>query len=241
MKSIISKLTINFSHSDVNEESQIIGPDKIITFKKMKLLIKRQWSLSFQISRCIFHIQMKMGNHKSLVETKSSHLRKITTVRRDLNEVYHFKTHDKFFTFRCKWGITNHWSRQNHHIQKKQLLIKRQWSLSFQISRCIFHIQMKMGNHKSLVETKSSHLRKITTVRRDLNEVYHFKTHDKFFTFRCKWGITNHWSRQNHHIQKKQLLIKRQWSLSFQISRCIFHIQMKMGIINHWSRQNHHI
>ena len=34
MKSIISKLTINFSHSDVNEESQIIGPDKIITLEK---------------------------------------------------------------------------------------------------------------------------------------------------------------------------------------------------------------
>ena len=42
------------------------------------------------------------GDHKSLVETKSSHLRKITIVRRDLNEVYHFKTNDKFFTFRCK-------------------------------------------------------------------------------------------------------------------------------------------
>ena len=68
---------------------------------------------------------MKMGNHKSLVETKSSHLRKITTVRRDLNEVCHFKTHDIFFTFRCKRGITNHWSRQNHH-NKKKLLIKRQ-------------------------------------------------------------------------------------------------------------------
>ena len=141
-----------------------------------------------------------MRNHKSLVETKSSHLRKITTVRRDLNEVYHFKTHDKFFTFRCKWGITNHWSRQNHHIyeksqlfvetsmesiilkltiyfshsdvneesqiigpdkiitfKKKQLFIKRQWSLSFQSSRWIFHIQMKMRNHKSLVHTKPSH------------------------------------------------------------------------------------
>ena len=34
MKSIISKLTIYFSQSDVNEESQIIGRDKIITFKK---------------------------------------------------------------------------------------------------------------------------------------------------------------------------------------------------------------
>ena len=43
---------------------------------------------------------MKMGNHNSLVETKSSNLRKITTIRRDLNEVYHSKTHDKFFTFR---------------------------------------------------------------------------------------------------------------------------------------------
>ena len=151
MKSIILKLTINFSHSDVNEESQIIGPDKIITFKKKQLLIKRQWSLS-QISRCIFHsdvneesqiigpdkiiIKKKQllqtskvyhdftmfsysdenGDHKSFFETKSSHLRKITTVRRDLNEVYHFKTHDKFFTFRWKWGIINHWSRQNHHI-----------------------------------------------------------------------------------------------------------------------------
>ena len=62
---------------------------------------------------------MKMRNHKSLVETKSSHLRKITTVRRDLNEVCHFKTHDIFFTFRCKRGITNHWSRQNHHNKKK--------------------------------------------------------------------------------------------------------------------------
>ena len=66
------------------------------------------------------------GDHKSFVETKSSHLRKITTVRRDLNEVYHSKTHDKFFTFRCKWEIINHWSRQNHHIRKKQLFIKCQ-------------------------------------------------------------------------------------------------------------------
>ena len=200
MKSIISKLTINFSHSDENGESQIIGPDKIITFKKQQLLIKRQWSLSFQISRCIFHIQMKMRNHKSLVETKSSHLRKITTVRRDLNEVYHFKTHDKFFTFRCKWGITNHWSRQNHHIQKKTTA--HQTSMKSIISNftMYFSYSDENGDHKSLVETKSSHLRKITTVRRDLNEVYHFKTHDKFFTFRWKWGIINHWSRQNHHI-----------------------------------------
>ena len=59
------------------------------------------------------------GDHKSFVETKSSHLRKITTVRRDLKEVYYSKTHDKFFTFRCKWEIINHWSRQNHHIRKK--------------------------------------------------------------------------------------------------------------------------
>ena len=70
---------------------------------------------------------MKMGNHKSFITFETSmksiisnftvrrdlnketahqmkmgiinHLRKITTVRRDLNEVYHFKTHDKFFTF----------------------------------------------------------------------------------------------------------------------------------------------
>ena len=42
MKSINSKLTKYFSQSDVNEESQIIGPDKIITFKKKQLFIKRQ-------------------------------------------------------------------------------------------------------------------------------------------------------------------------------------------------------
>ena len=143
---------------------------------------------------------MKMRNHKSLVETKSSHLRKITTVRRDLNEVYHFKTHDKFFTFRCKWGITNHWSRQNHHIQKK--ITAHQTSMKSIISNftMYFSYSDENGDHKSFFETKPSHLRKITTVRRDLNEVYHFKTHNKFFTFRCKWGIINHLSRQNHQI-----------------------------------------
>ena len=138
-----------------------------------------------------------------MVETKSSHLRKITTVRWDLNEGYHFKTHDIFFTFRCKWGITNHWSRQNHHIQKKKTA--HQTSMKSIISNftMYFSYSDENGGHKSLVETKSSHLRKITSVRWDLNEGYHFKTHDIFFTFRCKWGITNHWSRQNHHIQKK--------------------------------------
>ena len=36
------------------------------------------------------------GDHKSFVETKSSHLGKITTVRRDLKEVYHSKTQINF-------------------------------------------------------------------------------------------------------------------------------------------------
>ena len=79
MKSVISKLTIYFSHSDVNEESHIIGPDKIITIKKtadqtsMKSIISN-FTMNFSYSD-------ENGNHKSLVETKSSHLRKITTVR----------------------------------------------------------------------------------------------------------------------------------------------------------------
>ena len=99
MKSIISKLTIYFSHSDVNEESQIIGPDKTITLKKTTV---HQTSMKSIISHftMYFSYSDENGDHKSFVETKSSHLRKITTVRRDLNEVYHFKTHDKFFTFR---------------------------------------------------------------------------------------------------------------------------------------------
>ena len=145
---------------------------------------------------------MKMRNHKPF-ETKSSHLRKITTVRRDLNEVYHFKTHDNFFTFRWKWGITNHWSRQNWSITLKKTTA-HQTSMKSIISNftMYFSYSDENGDHKSFFETKSSHLRKITTVRRDLNEVYHFKTHNKFFTFRCKWGIINHLSWQNHHLRK---------------------------------------
>ena len=83
MKSIISKLTINFSHSDVNEESQIIGPDKIITF--IKKTTAHQTSMKSSISNftMYFSCSDENGDHKSLVETKSSHLRKITTVRRD--------------------------------------------------------------------------------------------------------------------------------------------------------------
>ena len=143
---------------------------------------------------------MKMRNHKSLVETKSSHLRKMTTVRRDLNEVYHFKTHDKFFTFRWKWGIINHWSRQNHHINEKSQLF----------------VETSMESIISKLTINFSHS--------DVNEESQIIGPDKIITFK-----------------KKQLLIKLQWSLSFQISRCSFHIQMKMGIINHLSRQNHQI
>ena len=94
---------------------------------------------------------MKMRNHKSLVETKSSHLRKTTTVHQTS-----MKSIISNFTMYFSYSDEN-------------------GDQTFQISRCIFHIQMKMRNHKSLVETKSSHLRKITTVRRDLNEVYHSK------------------------------------------------------------------
>ena len=101
-----------------------------------------------------------MRNHKSLVQTKSSHSKKTTAHQTSMKSII------SNFTMYFSYSDEN-------------------------------------GDHKSFVETKSSNLRKITTVRRDLNEVYHFKTHDKFFTFRCKWGITNHWSRQNHHIQKK--------------------------------------
>ena len=89
MKSIILKLTINFSHSDVNEESQIIGPDKIITFKKNA----HQTSMKSITSNftIYFSYSDENGDHKSFFETKSSHLRKTTTVRRDLKEVYHSK------------------------------------------------------------------------------------------------------------------------------------------------------
>ena len=141
-----------------------------------------------------------MRNHKSLVETKSSHLWKITTVRWDLNGVYHFKTHNIFFTFRCKRGITNHWSRQNHHINEKSQLF----------------VETSMESIISKLTINFSHS--------DVNEESQIIGTDKIITFKMK-----------------QLLIKRQWSLSFQISRCIFHIQMKLGIINHLSRQNHHI
>ena len=101
MKSIISKLTIYFSHSDVNEKSQIIGPDKIITIKKKTTDQTSMKSITSNFTM-YFSYSDKNGDHKSFFETKPSHLRKITTVRRDLKEVYHSKTHDKFFTFRCK-------------------------------------------------------------------------------------------------------------------------------------------
>ena len=80
MKSIISKLTMNFSYSDENEESQIIGPDKTITLKKTTV---HQTSMKSIISHftMYFSYSDENGDHKSLVETKSSHLRKITTVR----------------------------------------------------------------------------------------------------------------------------------------------------------------
>ena len=199
MKSIISKFPMNFSYSDENEESQIIGPDKTITIKKTTV---HQTSMKSIISHftMYFSYSDENGDHKSLVETKSSHLRKITTVRWDLNEVYHFKIPDKFFLFRWKWGIKNHWSRQNHHIQNETTA--NQTSMKSIISNftMYFSYSDENGDHKSFVETKSSHLRNIATVRWDLNEVYHFKTHDNVFTFRWKWGIINHWSRQNHHI-----------------------------------------
>ena len=186
---------------------------------------------------------MKMRNHKSLVETKSSYLRKLTTVRRDLNEVYHFKTHDKFFTFRCKWGITNHWSRQNHHIKKKTTA--HQTSMKSIISNftMYFSYSDENGDHKSFFETKSSHLRKITTVRRDLKEVYHSKTHDKIFTFRWKWGIIIHWSEtKSSHLRK---ITTVRWDLNevyhFKTQDIFFTFRCKWGITNHWPRQNHHI
>ena len=80
MKSIISKLTIYFSYSDENEESQIIGPDKTITLKKTTV---HQTSMKSIISHFMMYFSYsdENGDHKSLVETKSSHLRKITTVR----------------------------------------------------------------------------------------------------------------------------------------------------------------
>ena len=80
MKSIISKFPMNFSYSDENEESQIIGPHKTITLKKTTV---HQTSMKSIISHftMYFSYSDENGDHKSLVETKSSHLRKITTVR----------------------------------------------------------------------------------------------------------------------------------------------------------------
>ena len=65
MESIISKLTINFSHSDVNEESQIIGPDKIITFKKKKTA--HQTSMKSIISKFPMYFSYSDVNEESQI------------------------------------------------------------------------------------------------------------------------------------------------------------------------------
>ena len=145
---------------------------------------------------------MKMRNHKSLVETKSSHLRKITTVRRDLNEVYHFKTHDKFFTFRCKWGITNHWSRQNHHIKEKsQLFVET--SMESIISKLTINFSHSDVNEESQIigpDKIITFKKKQLLIKLQWSLSSNVQNFTIFFIFRWKWGIINHWSRQNHHI-----------------------------------------
>ena len=64
MKSIISKFPMYFSHSDVNEEPQIIGPDKIITLKKTTV---HQTSMKSIISKLTMYFSHSDVNEESQI------------------------------------------------------------------------------------------------------------------------------------------------------------------------------